>query len=196
MNRNGISINFLSCFLLLLIIIEYCCSSSSIQENNGGKASRLVESEYLLLKEIYEKTNGPYWKNNDNWNFSDPFLYNPCHQLWYGVSFVVSNLNHTLCHITTIALNNNNLTGILPNFIALPSLMFFLVGRNRLHGNLPKFQSPFLVGIEFSYNSYSGSIPMDMFVNGQELREIRLEDNLLTGTLPSWIYFLKNLRSL
>eukprot|EP01040_Poterioochromonas_malhamensis_P002550 gene2550-2712_t len=74
--------------------------------------------------------------------------------------------------------------------------MFFLVGRNRLHGNLPKFQSPFLVGIEFSYNSYSGSIPMDMFVNGQELREIRLEDNLLTGTLPSWIYFLKNLRSL
>eukprot|EP01040_Poterioochromonas_malhamensis_P003216 gene3217-3429_t len=178
--------------------LENECCFSILQENNGGVVKRvLVQSEYLLLKDFYDKTNGPHWTNNQNWNFSNP-INNPCNEMWYGISFAVSPLNQSLCHISTISMFHNNLTGSLPDPISLPSLLYFQLSQNRLHGKLPRFRTPLLLSLDVRDNSFSGSLSSDMFIEGEtrDLYEIELTNNLLTGTLPHWIYSFRSLRNL
>lgn len=112
---------------------------------------------------------------------------------WY-LRFANSGLNYSTCHIATIALVRNNLTGTLPERITLPLLVYFSVSKNRLYGRLPTFNTPLLADLDLQENSFSGSIPNDMIVSA--ISELRLNNNLITGSLPDWIYSLSSLNSL
>ena len=61
---------------------------------------------------LYNNTAGPFWYVQTNWNFST----DPCTSRWFGV--YCNLLNST---VTSISLDSNNLTGVLPD-LQLPQL--------------------------------------------------------------------------
>ncbi len=188
------AVRFILLLGFLLVIVRYSYQRRSTLQNNIF----LEESEFLFLKEFYRNTNGPYWNRNHNWDFSNRSHSNPCIQLWEGIFVSYSKKNFSTCHIATITLPNNNLTGTLPEIISLPLLIYFFVSNNRFFGRLPTFNTTLLAALDLQGNSFSGSIPMDMIAKdqGRAISELHLNNNLLTGSFPDWIYSLSSLNSL
>ncbi len=80
------------------------------------------EDQLAALKAIYEATDGPHWRRNDNWLSSQPV------GTWYGVT-VRGGL------VTGLDLAANNLTGTLPDALGdLYALQDLYVQHNRLAG--------------------------------------------------------------
>ncbi len=87
------------------------------------------ETERNALLDFYNSTNGDNWNFNTNWNsrFSA--------EMWNGVSTI--NINDEL-HVSGIQLQNNNVTGTIPNSIGnLPELEAFNIFINSVTGELP-----------------------------------------------------------
>ena len=85
-----------------------------------------VECESLL--ELYHSTNGAQWENNDGWNVTNT----PCR--WYGVTCENGG-------VTAISLSDNQLTGAIPDFSALPKLQKLELSNNQLTGAIPDFSA-------------------------------------------------------
>jgi hypothetical protein len=95
--------------------------------------------EYNFLQQLYTSTNGRYWLNNTNWNFTNINLYNPCKQEWYGL--MVRCFPQIATGVLRINLSANNLTGTLPAVVTnFTYLTTFVVSKNSLHGKLPVFR--------------------------------------------------------
>ena len=92
--------------------------------NAAVSACRAQDS--LALVELYNTTGGANWLRNDNWLSSAPL------NTWYGV-FV----NAQGC-LDTLFLDNNRLSGVLPNSIGnLTNLRVLFLPNNQLNGNIP-----------------------------------------------------------
>jgi hypothetical protein len=143
--------------------------------------------EYLYLQQLFESTNGNRWFNNENWNFSNYELYNPCQQDWFGVYVDVSS-----CNVTKVLLSHNNLSGILPPVVSnLTSLLVFDISDNSIAGKLPLFRNaPDLVQLSFDVNQFSGTIADDLLDDstGIEMLWFSANINNLVGTLPKWLF--------
>ncbi|KAF6149299.1 hypothetical protein GIB67_026155 [Kingdonia uniflora] len=88
-------------------------------------------------------------------------------------------------NLVVLDLGDNQLTGELPLFDALPSLRVLRAGNNQLYGSMPEelFQSSVrLEELDFSGNGFSGSIPT---INSTTLKVLNLSLNVLSGSLPS-----------
>ncbi|KAJ0986282.1 hypothetical protein J5N97_004638 [Dioscorea zingiberensis] len=107
------------------------------------------------------------------------------------------NCNATYCHITSIILKRQNLTGSLPDELAnLTSLQSIILTRNYLGGTIPvAWKSLPLITLSLQGNRISGSIPEELG-NITTLNELVLDDNLLQGSIPSSIGKLRNLERL
>lgn len=82
-----------------------------------------IECEALVA--LYEKTNGAAWKNNTNWLVSTEV------NEWYEILVKDG-------HVINIGLEENNLTGTLPDEIGnLTNLKVLNLGGNQLSGNIP-----------------------------------------------------------
>lgn len=120
-----------------------------------GMCGRVNDS--LILVKFNQSTNGANWFTK--WQFNTPI------NTWHGVS-----INSSGC-VTQLNLNNNNLTGSIPNEI----------------GGLAALRKLFL----FS-NLIEGPIPASIG-NLLELEELNLEGNLISGVIPNTIANLNKL---
>jgi Leucine-rich repeat (LRR) protein len=128
-----------------------------------------IECESLL--EFYYSTNGTKWKGNGGWHVTN----RPCS--WYGVT----------CEngVTNIALHDNQLTGTIPDFSALPNLQGLSLSTNQLTGTIPDFSAlPNLEWLFLSTNQLTGTIPN--FSALPNLQELNLWNNQLTGAIPDF----------
>lgn len=150
------------------------------------------------LISLFNSTNGPEWRNKDNW-LSDRPLYE-----WYGLKVEADG------RVTEIRLGSNDLEGTLPPelgeldqlksiFITgnpgltgpippelgrLTKLRDLTLDRNDLTGPIPhelgNLPNPF--GIYLEHNRLSGEIPPGLLRN---MNRVKLGHNQLTGSIPS-----------
>ncbi|XP_047310258.1 probable leucine-rich repeat receptor-like serine/threonine-protein kinase At3g14840 [Impatiens glandulifera] len=152
-------------------------------------ASVLPASEVETLRQIGSKL------GKTNWNFS----VDPCSggSGWFTQpppdennpdNAVVCNCtfsNNTVCHVVSIFLKQQNLTGTLPKeFVNLPFLQEIDLTRNYLNGTIPpEWGTSLLVNITLLANRITGTIPRELG-NITTLRSLVLEINQLSGRIP------------
>lgn len=136
-----------------------------------------LEREALIA--IYNALDGDNWINNENWCSDKPV------SEWFGI------LNTENGSVTTIALGNNNLSGVLPEQIGdLTRLVDLRLEHNHITGSIP-FSLCKLENLEYlslQYNSLTGSIPdkmSDLFNRSSSTYwAIDLSANRLSGIIP------------
>jgi gliding motility-associated-like protein len=129
--------------------------------------------DQAALLALYNTTNGPNWRRNDNWNTSAPL------DQWYGVT--VKN-----GRVAELNLANNNLVGFIPSEIGfLAALETFSAWRNSLTGSLPVEIAGLdsLKIIQLFGNQLSGELPQELG-DMPSLDFLSLADNQFTGTIP------------
>ncbi|MCP4127384.1 MAG: hypothetical protein GY753_10015, partial [Gammaproteobacteria bacterium] len=113
--------------------------------------TEIPQAECEELVALYDATDGFNWKNNSGWKQTNT----PCS--WYGVSCsggYVSGLN----------LDNNQLSGSIPDFANLPKLQYLYLESNQLSGEIPDFLDTLTKG-DFGYNALTA----DPFGDGARL---------------------------
>ncbi|KAG2372451.1 leucine-rich repeat receptor-like serine/threonine-protein [Vigna angularis] len=129
--------------------------------------------------------------------------------------------NATICHVVSIVLKSQNLSGTLPSeLVRLPYLQEIDLTRNYLNGTIPsQWGSVNLVNISIlgnrvtgpipkelgnittlkslvvEFNQLSGELPLELG-NLPQLERFRLGDNQFSGTLPDFIQKWKSLERL
>ncbi|KAM0063232.1 putative protein kinase RLK-Pelle-DLSV family [Helianthus debilis subsp. tardiflorus] len=94
--------------------------------------------------------------------------------------------NHTICHVVSISLKGQSLSGILPvEFVNLPYLLNLDLARNRLRGTIPPQWGSMqqIVDISLLVNRLNGSIPKELG-NISTLKSLSVEDNMMSGAIP------------
>jgi gliding motility-associated-like protein len=159
-------------------------------------------SDSLALVALYDSTNGGNWTNK--WTLAQPMT------TWYGVALTngrvtcidldgivscmgsdgtgnnlvgrIPNKLNDLTQLTDLILNNNQLTGAIPNFNQ-PNLGVLALAHNRLTGSIPNFNLPNLRNLNLYVNQLTGAIPN---LNLPNLGELQLSSNQLTGSIPDF----------
>ncbi|WOH05871.1 hypothetical protein DCAR_0625294 [Daucus carota subsp. sativus] len=164
----------------ILVLVLFAALSSA--------ATLLPDDEVKALEEIGKAL------GKRDWNFSA----DPCSGEWGWVTLkpvrgsenaVTCNCsfsNNTLCHIVSIVVKAQNLSGRLPaaELLGLPFLQDIDFTRNYLNGSLPpEWGSSQLVNISLIGNRLTGSIPKQ-FGNITTLQQLVLEYNQLSGPIP------------
>ncbi|WP_419940512.1 Ig-like domain-containing protein [Candidatus Palauibacter sp.] len=135
---------------------------------------------------LYESTDGPNWKQNENW-LSDAPLAD-----WHGISTDAEG------RVTQLALVDNGLRGTIPpqigNLRALRSLWLY---SNELSGSIPPELGRLteLVTLWLQYNDLSGAVPSELG-NLASLEAAWLYNNRLSGPIPPELGNLSNLTEL
>ncbi|XP_010272760.1 PREDICTED: probable leucine-rich repeat receptor-like serine/threonine-protein kinase At3g14840, partial [Nelumbo nucifera] len=110
-------------------------------------------------------------------------------------SFV--NINTTHCHVISIVLKGQNLSGVLPpELVKLPYLQEIDLTLNYLTGRIPpQWGAMQLVNISVFANRLSGPIPKEL-ANITTLRVLNLESNQFSGFIPTELGDLTNIEKL
>ncbi|TKY66377.1 leucine-rich repeat receptor serine/threonine-protein kinase [Spatholobus suberectus] len=147
----------------------------------------LPEDEVRALRDIANTI------GKKNWDFSvDPCSrksnWTSAIQLQGSENAVTCNcsfVNHTVCHVVSIVLKAQNLSGsVPPELVRLPYLQEIDLTRNFLNGTIPKQLGTLnLVNIVFYGNHLTGPIPKELG-NITTLKSLVLEFNQLSGNLP------------
>ena len=102
-----------------------------------------------------------------------------------------------LVDLTTFSIFNNKLTGTLPTELSrLNNLVHILVSFNGFNGSLPFWSASGLSIFHASDCDFIGSIPPIQLGAMRNLTLLNLENNLLTGSIPTEIGLLRNLQYL
>ena len=150
---------------------------------------------------LYNSTNGPNWRDNDNW-LTDRPLYD-----WFGLKVNIDGrvteidlggnwLDGTLPpelgeldQLQRLIIENSHLSGIIPReFGRLTQLEYLILRGNDLTGPIPHELGllPNLRRIDFDYNQLSGELPPSLLAS-ESITHISIWDNELTGPIPSEI---------
>ncbi|MEN9609799.1 MAG: hypothetical protein RLZZ628_613 [Bacteroidota bacterium] len=127
-----------------------------------------LEEDFRQLEALYDATNGDAWVHHENWFTADM-------STWYGVTIKCTG-------VTSIKMENNNLSGHLPN-LNLLFLDTLNLGYNHLTGSLPQLSLPNLTYLDLYDNQLTGSIPN---LNCPNLRRLILAKNQLSGSIPNF----------
>jgi hypothetical protein len=144
--------------------------------------SPCLKAEFQQLANFYSNTGGAGWSNKTNW------LTNPDLGTWYGVK-----LTPDKCHVQSIELAENNLSGGIPT-LNLPELTNLSLDNNHLKGDITNFYgagTPKLQHLSLSNNLFTGALPA---LELKELTYLDFTNNQLTGTIPN--FSLPNLQHL
>jgi len=146
-------------------------------------------NECMAMVDFYNATNG-----NGRTN-STGRLVNLDADSRYGVVLYVTGSN---VHVKDISLNNNNLSGSLPNLIGRLSYMQnFSVRKNNLQGTLPAdfWGMTGLTYLDLDQNHLQGNIASSIS-NLTNLQTLYLSNNLFSGTLTTGFDVLSELKTI
>ena len=150
------------------------------------------------LVALYNATNGPGWKNQENWLSEAPL------DQWYGVltdsggSPILLDLSDNqligpippelgnLSSLIALRLSGNQLTGPIPAELgSLSELVYLWLDENQLIGPIPPELGDLsgLYSLWLSENQLTGPIPPELG-SLSELEALELRDNELTGPIP------------
>ncbi|GAU42172.1 hypothetical protein TSUD_305170 [Trifolium subterraneum] len=181
---------FINLSLLLLLLSTLTTFSNSSKHKNN---ITLSDPTSLLAFKSKADIN-----NHLNFTTKTPF----CN--WQGVQcnkqhkvirLILRNLDlagvfppHTLSNLDqlrVLSLQNNSLTGTIPNLSGLLNLKTLFLDNNYFTGPIPLsiFSLHRLKTLDFSHNNLSGTIPID-FVNLDRLYYLRLSFNAFNGSVP------------
>lgn len=176
----------------------------------------IPQSEKDALQAFYNATNGPNWTNHTGWDFNTPVTsWNSTTQAgWYGVmssdtygiyELDLDNNNLTgfipdeignLSKLHLLYLNNNSIGGTIPTSIGnLINLQILDLGLNNFNGQIPNSLSGLsvLADLGLYYNNLSGTIPSNLG-SMTKLQFLRLMHNRISGVIPSELSQLSRLR--
>uniref|UniRef100_A0A0E0CID8 non-specific serine/threonine protein kinase n=1 Tax=Oryza meridionalis TaxID=40149 RepID=A0A0E0CID8_9ORYZ len=200
---------FLLLLLPLLLLLGAGCRDGRRCAAAAAQTQRLPQQEVEALKGIAHKL------NKMDWDFS----VDPCagSKTWVNASdsnsypkssypnFPVSNLtcdcsfkNNTECHVISLELMRQNLSGVLPEEVVnLTYLTNLSLQGNRISGTVPKElgRMPFLKSINLEGNQLEGPIPPELG-NIISLERFFISANDITGELPSTFSRLTNMTDL
>jgi len=163
---------------------QYSVSETEAWKNVGQRSM-----QGTVLRDFYNKMNGPFWRTQDNWLQGDC-----CWDAWYGVTCDEHG------EVIYLELVDNNISGVLPdsigNLVSLLKLDLstsadqFLghvnVNVNRVQGIMPSLaRISRLEEIEVSGNEIT-ELPEDLYLNAHSLRLISASRNQLTE-LPRYL---------
>ena len=191
---------FFICFSCIFLEPVYCSSVS--------------ESDSLELVDFYNLTNGDNWTNTiqgDDYTYfaielettisGIRWLTGPVSE-WFGIHLnsitceisritliennltgIIHDLN--LPNLTELNLDDNNLTGGMPDFCCLSGLRKLRIARNPdLKGTIPSFSNLVIIDkIDIEGDGFTGSVPT---FNLPELFGIDISDNSLGGNLDDF----------
>ena len=102
-----------------------------------------------------------------------------------------------LVQLNTFSIFNNKLTGVLPTELSrLKKLVHILVSFNGFSGSLPFWSASSLSIFHASDCEFTGTIPSTQLGKMSNLTLLNLQNNLLTGSIPTEIGLLRNLEYL
>lgn len=136
-------------------------------------------AEKAYLVDLYNSTDGANWSYSYGWLTGDP-----CDDGWSGLGCSGPDING-FNHVVDIYLSSNNLVGTVPaNLGALPELVYFQVQNNQLTGSLPDFTGAAnLYYVNVENNQFTGSIPT--FSGLTNLSDFIADNNQLSGSIPA-----------
>ncbi|XP_022001334.1 probable leucine-rich repeat receptor-like serine/threonine-protein kinase At3g14840 isoform X2 [Helianthus annuus] len=106
--------------------------------------------------------------------------------------------NSTICHVVSISLKGQNLTGTLPpEFVNLLYLQNLDLTRNYLSGTIPPQWGSMerILNISLLANRLNGSLPKE-FGNISTLKSLSVEDNRMSGAIPVQLGSLRSIERL
>ncbi|WP_238945207.1 IPTL-CTERM sorting domain-containing protein [Allofranklinella schreckenbergeri] len=140
----------------------------------------IPQTERDALIALYNSTNGAHWKYRNNWRNSGDTDFNApgTECSWYGVT-----CDGAQAHVIKVDLENNRLSGEIPDLSGLPQLGDFEAGANQLSGPIPKLSGlQQLQTFDVSQNQLSGEIPK---LSGlPKLENFNVYTNQLSGPIP------------
>ncbi|KAF7834107.1 putative LRR receptor-like serine/threonine-protein kinase [Senna tora] len=148
-----------------------------------------VEGEALIefLKALHDSNN-----QITDWD-SHLFVHELCRSLdSKGFSGTLSPSITKLKYLVTLELQNNSLSGFLPDYIAnLTHLQYLNLADNNFNGSIPSKwgQLPTLKNLVLRGNHLSGPIP-DTIANLTGLSQVDLSSNALTGSIPGRLFLV------
>lgn len=86
--------------------------------------------------------------------------------------------------LNTFEVNNNILSGMMPDFSGNHHLNYLYLQDNRLTGPVALNNNTLLECADLTSNQLTGSLPDDFFTNAKVLRSFAAADNCITGQLP------------
>ena len=160
-------------------------------DDDGTAAVKVVvsgsaPSDRAALVALYNATDGPNWRNNNNWLTDEPI------GDWYNVNTDNDG------RVTRLDLSFNQLTGEIPAELGrLSSLKWLYITNNQLPGEIPEELGRLnnLRVLWLSNTQLTGEIPEELG-NLSNLTHLRLNRNQLTGEIPEELGNLSNLRNL
>ncbi len=98
--------------------------------------------------------------------------------------------------LTHLDVGDNQLSGFIPSSLeGLTTLVHLSLSKNTLSGTLPTFVGELsrLKYLCLNENRLVGTISPAWGINGSQLTEVSLQDNMLSGSIPSSLSLLSNL---
>ncbi len=164
--------------------------TASTGEVSGRAEITVVNPDRAALVALYEATDGPNWKDNENWLSDRPL------DEWYGVGVDTSG------RVVSLDLSGDpdppdrhGLKGEIPPELGqLSELSSLSLDINELTGEIPSELGNLvnLALLSLSDNQLTGEIPPELG-NLTDLRALHLDNNQLTGRIPPELGHLANL---
>ena len=179
---------------LVTAVAEGATTITATAGDARGTAEITVQNpDRAALEALYNATDGPNWRRNDNWLTDAPLAD------WYGVETDGSG------RVESLVLGGrpadglfNGLRGVIPPELGtLTNLKRLQLGKNGLSGAVPP-ELGNLISLEELYinnNLLTGPVPAELG-NLHKLRILDLSHNEVTGLIPPELGNLPNLRVL
>lgn len=162
--------------------------NTQVKTNKAWDIGTTTPQQKQALVDLYNSTNGSHWTHNDNWLSGDP-----CKNHWYGITCVAHSSSGVFGAIAAIELPNNNLSGTIPSSFTsdLQLLQIVNLSTNNLRGNIPKriLYLQELKALQLSFNNFTGNVPNRVAYGWKtSLIELNLAYNNLTGSISSYYF--------
>jgi hypothetical protein len=193
---------------LALINIPGSCQSKARDWLRTGKDILEFEAERIrqryAITVFFCETDGGDWLQNDMWlsDLHECDWYNrlgldPCNRVEQmevlrisdnGLQGTLAPELSILSSLFELTLSDNMITGTFPaDYSSLSELDTFVVAFNQFEGTLPGFffKFPDMVYWDIAYNRFEGPLPNDIPEKMPDLQVMMMENNDISGTIPS-----------